>query len=475
MLGNRRIGATAGVLVAWTVALTCRSAFAGPELPDTPAGRIASAFFEAFNSGSDDAMRDFEAKHRAKSALKTRSIDERIETFHTLRADLGNIDVDGVFESTELQLSLGAVAKANDEFLTLRFELETEAPHGLIAIKIERGGARPIVAGDAPKSVDAELRTETVQRLAKLLKAYYVFPETGTAMADLLRKNLADGVYDSVTDARALADRLTSELQGISHDKHLRIRADSAAHGQGKHDDDAPWRLSGRENYGFERVERLPGNIGYIKLNQFSPSQEAQKPAAAAMNFVANCDALIFDLRNNGGGSPDMIVFLSNYLFEERTHLNSFYNRREDQTTETWTSGEAPPGGRFGAAKPVYVLTSNRTFSGAEEFTYNLKNLKRATIIGETTGGGAHPVDGRRINDAFMVMLPYARAINPITKTNWEGVGVKPDIETPADQALTVAQQTALKTLVERADDPAVRRELERALRLVQSGARATE
>ena len=455
-----------------TLLLASPPAWAGPKLPDTPAGRIATAFFEAFNSADDEKMRAFESQYRAESALKERPIDDRIVVVRKLRADLGDLVVDGVFESSDLTLSLGAVAKANDEFLRLQFELEPAPPNRLLTIRIERGGPRPIIAGDTPKALDAELRADTVQRLAKILKAYYVFPEVGITMAELLRKNQADGVYDSIIDARALADRLTSDLRAVCNDKHLRVRADEGpkVHGNGHDHDDAAWRLSARDNYGFERVERLPGNIGYIKLNQFSPSEEAQKPAAAAMNFVSHCDGLIFDLRENGGGSPSMIVFLSNYLFEEATHLNSFYNRHEDETTETRTSDQPPPGGRFGARKPVYVLTSSYTFSGAEEFAYNLKNLKRASIVGQTTGGGAHPVDGRRINDAFMVMVPFARAINPITKTNWEGVGVKPDIEAPADQALSVAHQAAIETLLAGTEDAATKRDLERALRLLKAG-----
>ena len=452
------------------VILASRAAWASPALPDTPAGRIATAFFDAFNAADEERMRGFELQHRAESALNERPIDERIAVFRKLRADLGDLVVDGVFESSDLALALGAIAKANDEFVRMQFELDAAPPHRLLAIRLERGGPRPIIASDTPKPLDAELRKDTVQRLAKILKAFYVFPDVGAAMAELLRKNLADGAYESVTDARALAERLTADLRAICNDKHLRVRADAGSAEQSDNDDAAPWRLSARDNYGFERVERLPGNVGYIKLNQFSPLPEARVPAAAAMNFVSRCDALIFDLRENGGGSPDMIVFLSNYLFDQPTHLNSFYHRREDRTTETWTAAEPPPGGRFGAGKPVYVLTASHTFSGAEEFAYNLKNLKRAVVVGRTTGGGAHPVEGRRINDAFMVMVPFARAINPVTKTNWEGVGVTPDVEAPADQALSVAHQAAIETLLAGSDDADVRRDLGRALRLLKAG-----
>jgi C-terminal processing protease CtpA/Prc len=202
-----------------------------------------------------------------------------------------------------------------------------------------------------------------------------------------------------------------------------------------------------RGNCAFEKVEWLPSNIGYLKFNGFADPEICGPTVAAAMGFLANVDALIIDLRNNGGGSPEMVAYVCSYLFTERTHLNDLYNRKEDKTTEFWTKDV--PGPRL-AKQPVLVLTSKRTFSGAEEFTYNLKNLKRATIIGETTGGGAHPVSGHRIDDHFMIGVPDARAINPITKTNWEGTGVEPDIKVPASDALEVAKKMAAEQIRKR-------------------------
>jgi C-terminal processing protease CtpA/Prc len=159
---------------------------------------------------------------------------------------------------------------------------------------------------------------------------------------------------------------------------------------------------------------------------------------AAAMTFLAGTRAMIIDLRQNGGGSPRMVALVASYLFDRRTHLNDLWTRSTDATEEFWTQ-DSVAGRRFGGEKPVFVLTSARTFSGGEEFTYDLKTLKRATIVGETTGGGAHPVRGRRIDDHFMIGVPFARAVNPVTHTNWEGVGVEPDTKVPAADALTTA------------------------------------
>jgi hypothetical protein len=199
----------------------------------------------------------------------------------------------------------------------------------------------------------------------------------------------------------------------------------------------------------------------------------ANETTAAAMNFLANTDALIIDLRRNGGGQPEMVALLSSYLFDQRAHLNDIYSRFDNRTQEYWTR-DTVAGKRYGESKPVYVLTSKRTFSGAEEFAYNLKNLKRATVIGEVTGGGAHPVRPHRLTDHFMIGVPFARAINPITQTNWEGVGVTPDIDTTAEQALKVAHLAALKNLMAKATDQQRANELQRVIATTQKELGAT-
>jgi C-terminal processing protease CtpA/Prc len=174
--------------------------------------------------------------------------------------------------------------------------------------------------------------------------------------------------------------------------------------------------------------------------------------AVAAMNFLSNTDAIIIDLRNNGGGSPAMIQLITSYLFGSNPiHLNSFYWRPNDVNSQTWTLPHVS--GKRSPDTPVYVLTSGGTFSAAEEFSYNLKNLERATLIGATTGGGAHPGGSVVATDRFMVWVPTGRAINPITNTNWEGTGVSPHIEVPAAEALDVAHMKALEVLMEKNKD----------------------
>jgi len=278
----------------------------------------------------------------------------------------------------------------------------------------------------------------------------YVFPETAKKMEQALRRRQHRGEYDAVTDGEKLASLLTAHLQEVSKDKHLRVNFSAA-----RYPDDlaAPRpeqvaenrKMTERANCGFEKLELLAGNVGYVKFNMFGNPAVCGPTAIAAMNFFANVDAIIFDLRDNGGGDPAMIALISTYLFDQPTHLNDIWTRKTGESKQYWTLPSVP--GKLLPAVPAFVLTSSRTFSGAEEFSYNLKNLKRATIVGETTGGGAHPVSGQRIDDRFVIGVPFARAISPITKTNWEGTGVEPDVKVAAADALATAQRLAAERL----------------------------
>jgi C-terminal processing protease CtpA/Prc len=208
------------------------------------------------------------------------------------------------------------------------------------------------------------------------------------------------------------------------------------------------------ENYGFEKLERLSGNIGYIDLRFFASPEVAGNTLAAAMTFLADTDALILDLRQNRGGSPPMVALVCSYFFSGSAppvHLNDIYYRPTDSTQQFWTYPYLSA--RRYLDKQVYILTSKFTFSGGEGCAYHLKNLNRATLIGETTRGGAHPTKFHRISDHFEVGIPWGRAISPITHTNWEGVGVKPHMEVPAEQALKTAQLAALKKLLDKNSD----------------------
>jgi hypothetical protein len=320
----------------------------------------------------------------------------------------------------------------------------------LLAIVLAAG----LAAQQPPRPVDDAERLAVVAAAADALAKQYVFPDVARKMADLIRRNLKAGQYKELVDPRAFAERLTADLRSVSRDRHLGVRFAPERILEIRTPDEAKKKaaaefqkkLNRMENHGFKEAKLLEGNIGYLKFNHFSADPESFAVAAGAMAFLANCDALVIDLRENGGGNPEMIQFLSSYFFSgEPRHLNSFYYRLGEKTEQYWTQVHVP-----GTRRPdldLYVLTSRFTFSGAEEFTYNLKNMKRATIVGETTGGGAHPQRMEILSDRFAMGIPFARAVNPISKTNWEGTGIEPDVKVPADQALDKAQQLALEKL----------------------------
>jgi len=303
--------------------------------------------------------------------------------------------------------------------------------------------------------IDKTEKEQVVKRIGKILTSTYIYPETAQKMSDHIAGKLEKGQYESITSPAPFADQLTRDLRIKSKDLHIRVGYDpeevDSLRRRKKNSDDPELikrmlKAQKRVNFGFKEVKILSGNIGYLDLRQFAGTKYAGETAVAAMNFLANCDALIVDLRNNGGGSPEMIQLLTSYFYDQDSiHLNTFYWRPSDKTVQFWTLPHVP--GKHIPDVDIYVLTSRRTFSAAEEFCYNLKNLKRATLVGETTGGGAHPGGPAVINDNFFINVPRGKAINPITETNWEGVGVKPHIEVPQEEALKTAHMKALEKL----------------------------
>jgi C-terminal processing protease CtpA/Prc len=326
----------------------------------------------------------------------------------------------------------------------------------------------------ADMTVDAAARKQVIETLAKNLEDRYVFPDIAKQMSTAMRERIQRGEYDQVTSASAFAKLLTEHLRAISHDKHLGVRYSAETiNGEDPQGEptqaerDRARRFYSHVNYGFEKVERLPGNIGYLDLRGFTDPELGAETVAAAMNFVANTNALIIDLRQNGGGSPEMVALICSYLFgKDPVHLNDLYWREGNRTQEFWTKASVP--GKRYEGKDVYVLTSSRTFSGAEEFAYNVKNLKRASLIGETTGGGANPGGFQRITEHFGAFIPTGRAISPITKTNWEGTGVKPDVEVPKELALKTGYLMALNKLAEKSTDEKVNKEYKKLIEQTQ-------
>ena len=309
------------------------------------------------------------------------------------------------------------------------------------------------LGAQAPGALDAETRSRVIEAAIARLDEAYVFPEVAAQMARAVRDRQKRGEYDRVTAGEELAQMLTRHFREVSRDKHLRVSFNAAGFPNPTAPDAAQRERQRQrllaDNCGFERAERMDGNVGYLKFNFFADTRVCGDKASEVMSSLAGVDALVIDLRTNGGGQPAMVAHVSSYLFSGRTHLNDIWERRTNETRRFHTNPDVP-GRKIGDGVPVYVLTSRRTFSGAEEFSYNLKHLRRATIVGEQTGGGAHPVRPHRIDDRFVIGVPFARAINPVTGTNWEGTGVEPDVKVPAADAL----QVALRLIAEKRQVP---------------------
>lgn len=425
------------LLVAFTVAPRLAPRAQTVSIPGTPAGRALKAWLDAFNSGDTAKLSAYVRQYEP---------DNRVAAISDRRRVVGGFDILTIVKSEPRHIEFTArahVADRSDGFGVLEVSPTDPVRVTYFPLFMPLG-----VNGSVARiAIDSAARAQAIDGAIAQLDSFYVFPDVAKRIGDSLRARATRGVYDQYTNGVTFARALHNDVREISRDRHMGVQYSA---------NPIPPRPSGpppaptpemrqrmqaqmdESNCGFEKVERLDGNIGYLKFNFFGDPQFCGATATAAMTFVAPMRALIVDLRENGGGSPPMVSYLASYLFTDSTHLNDLWDRATGNTTQFWTTPNVP-GRKFGHDKPVYVLTSSRTFSGAEEYTYDLKTQKRTTIVGETTGGGAHPVGGRRASDHFIIAVPGMRAINPITHTNWEGVGVEPDVKVPAKDALARA------------------------------------
>ena len=294
---------------------------------------------------------------------------------------------------------------------------------------------------------------KTIDSLAELLLEFYIFPKTAQEMKASLLEKLYEGKYYKIENGFDLAEKITEDLQKISNDKHLIFTFHESILPLKQHDpinDESLLLRLKLNNYGFERVERLPGNIGYMVINEFAYPEHAGKTAAHAMSFIADTDGLIIDLRKNYGGSSLMSAFIASYLLDGSPPvlLNDIYWRQYDMTQSIWSLPYVP-GEKFGAKKPIYILTSSNTGSCAEEFAYSLQAIHRVKVIGEKTAGKASAGSVHRVNDHFEAFIPNAYPINPITKGSWDGIGVIPDIEYPQSESFEKAYHLLLEQLLQ--------------------------
>jgi C-terminal processing protease CtpA/Prc len=281
-------------------------------------------------------------------------------------------------------------------------------------------------------------RAELIAALQTQIAKNYVNVNKVERINNSLTK-LSPEVYSSLSDEKFIS-LITDTLE--IHDAHFSFQEKPDQTKKLPVKESWFSRLS-RSNSGFNSVENLKGGVGYIDFWGFdSVNDKSRKRVSAAMQLVSDSQAIIMDLRNNGGGSAEMVQLISSYFLEGKVHLNSFYSRLSDSRTEFWTFADIPA--TFKQDIPIYILISKKTFSAAEEFAYNFKHLKRATLIGEKTKGGANPWQWFEVGTSHRVAVPTSMAINPITQTNWEGIGVEPDINTVAGSAFDIAYKRAL-------------------------------
>jgi len=328
-------------------------------------------------------------------------------------------------------------------------------------------------AADPPISTAA--KAEVIEALGRQMKSTYVFSDVAERASTALAEKAAKGNYATTETAKAFAKLLTADLRAVGNDKHLAVLFDpQLALGAAPHAASSAKELARmrdemvRDGFGIARVERLPGNVGYLDVRGFGPTEFIGDAYSSALTLLAGTDALILDLRRNGGGEPASVAYLLSHFFAEgdERHLNDLYYRAKDETRQYWTSASV----KVRYAKPVYVLTSSYTFSGGEECAYDFQTQKRGTLVGETTGGGANPGEFVPLGHGMVAFIPDGRAINPITHTNWEHVGVKPDVAVAADKAEQTAYADILRTLIANASDPKSRQELSTILARVEKG-----
>ena len=434
------IGATALLVSAAVMAaqdLPAPSSAVRPTIPDTPAGRALRAWLAAFSAHDANVLTAYLTQYEPSAP-----VDEE----RSLWNQISGVQLVAITRSSARHIEFQL--RSND--LAIRGKIDVDDSGRPVISPIILRLYPPDVPSDEV-TLDKTQRHNVIEGIIEKIIDSYVDSDLAAKMrSDILRREAA-GEYDAISDGDILARRLTDDLRGVSHDKHLVLtfspyRVPPLTEDVDFREPTAEERLDmlGR-NCGFERIEILPHNVGYMKVNSFEDPDICGATVAAAMAFVGNVNALIFDLRENRGGDPQTVQLLESYLFAEPTHLNDQYERRGNKTTQYWSLPYLP--GKRIVGKPVYVLTSGSTFSAGEEFSYDLQNLKRAVIVGEQTGGGAHPVSGHQVATYFTVFVPFARAINPVSKTDWEGVGVEPDVKVPAADALEKAQSTAADDL----------------------------
>lgn len=424
-----------GALLSLLPAVALASA---PSIPATPVGDALRSWLHAFNSGDSARIDSFDRAHAPWVMLG--GMMQR-------RARTGGYDLLSIEGSGRFWIVFRARERASSAEITGNMVVRSYEPGHIDLLSFMRAGARP-----AEVTLDEGERARVVDGAARLLNEYYLFPQSAKKVSARLEALQRHDEYRGITDGDIFAARLSDDLVSLSGDKHIGVDFFPMS----MPPEPNPRRRPGPRgpapgNCGIEKVAHLPRDIGYLQLGFFARPAYCTGPVIAALSSLTGSNALIIDLRADHGGAPQMVALIASFLFDERTHLDDTDYPRTHQREQLWTDARWP-GKRF-TGKPVFVLTSSRTFSAAEEFSYDLKRLRRATVVGEVTGGGAHGEAPHRIDAHFFIRIPFARIVNPITGTDWEGTGVQPDVKVSAAQALAVAEKLAAEEIARTSRD----------------------
>ena len=328
-----------------------------------------------------------------------------------------------------------------------RARLSRSAIPGLLIVVL----CRPL-PGQTP-ALSAAQRAAVVDTVALRLAERYVDADTGRLIGAVLRSRLRSGAYDRLDNPAQFADRVTTDLRSVNRDLHLSLRHSPSGGQSGG--GSAPARQTPAErNFGFGRAEVLDGNVGYLEITQFADGPGVDDAAAEALRFLARTNALIIDVRRNGGGSSrtSHLVF-SHFLGAEPVPTIDVKSRGRATPSRSYSTASVPGPRRVDV--PLYVLTSQGTASAAEEFSFVLKNRKRAKIVGGRTAGAGHMVAGVPVGHGFTLGVSITRVSDPESGLEWEGVGVTPDIVTTPEQALVAAHVAALREIIAQSTEPA--------------------
>jgi len=408
-----------------------------PEIPamtehsSSKAFQCLSSYIEAMNSQGDRELLSFFTDYYGNPDSA-----RRLEFENSLRKSWGQLTaVRTAYCSEKETILLITASKMPDSYLVFDLKLNEQNKVEFFTRTgvNQKSGGEPIsiqdivAVADRAVSINGSIIEFSTMEIAKAYDDHYFIPETGRRISCMLIDNLRNSKYSQIKKAGHFADSLKEDILNLHFDTHSCIEADRKL----LPDDQAS---PSSKNFGFERVEVLDGNIGYIKLNEFNPQKEAQGIASQAFDSVSGCTALIFDLRDNVGGYPEMIKFISGYFFSKPTKINTLFDRNGKIVEELWTV-QGITGTKFGDNFPLVILTSKRTASAAEGFVNFFKKQRRATIIGETTSGARHPAKEIRIGTLFTVSIPYLRG----EEETAEGQGIVPDIPVQEEKALDKA------------------------------------